>query len=153
MVERGGRVVLRHVERVTAESLRSVLDSMVAVDVRLMTDTGRVAKHLGNGRQHHLVNHSADEYVRYEEGICITTNPIESYFTIVKRGINGVFHHIGHNHLHRYLAEFDFRYNERKVTDGERAESALKGFDDKRLMYEDGGSSVTSLVSELPSWL
>jgi transposase-like protein len=103
MVERGGRVVSRHVERVTAENLKPVLESMVSEDARLMTDTGRVAQNLGGSREHHLVNHSADEYVRYEEGICITTNTIESYFAILKRGINGVFHHVGRNHLHRYL--------------------------------------------------
>jgi len=91
-------------------------------------------------KQHSLINHTADEYVRYEEGFCVTTNIIEGYFAILKRCINGVYHHVGRNHLHRYLSEFDFRYNNRKVTDGERALEALKGFEGKRLTYKDGGN-------------
>jgi len=91
-------------------------------------------------KQHSLVNHTADEYVRYEEGFCVTTNTIEGYFSLLKRGINGVYHHVGRNHLHRYLSEFDFRYNNRKVTDQERALEALKGFEGKRLLYKDPSS-------------
>lgn len=136
IVQRGGRVYSKHVERVTSKTLRPVLNSIVADDACLITDTGRVAKNLGQGRTHHLVNHSADEYVRYEEGVCITTNTVEGYFATLKRGINGVYHHVGRNHLHRYLSEFDFRYNSRKDTDGARAQSALKGFEGKRLTYK-----------------
>jgi len=87
-------------------------------------------------RKHSLVNHTADEYVRYEEGFCVTTNTVEGCFATLKRGINGVYHHVGRKHLHHYLGEFDFRYNARKVTDGERAEKALKGFEGKRLTYQ-----------------
>jgi ISXO2 transposase-like protein len=65
----------------------------------------------------------------------VTTNTVEDYFSLLKRGINGVYHHVGRKHLHRYLGEFDFRYNNRKVTDGERALVALKDFEGKRLMY------------------
>ena len=67
------------------------------------------------------------------------TNTIEGFFSIFKRGMRGVYQHCGHNHLHRYLAEFDFRYNTRKalgVEDAERAERILKGFVGKRLTYE-----------------
>jgi hypothetical protein len=77
---------------------------------------------------------------RYDEGVCITTNTIEGYFATLKRGINGVYHHVGRNHLHRYLGEFDFRYNGRKLTDGERALEALKGFEGKRLTYKGSNS-------------
>jgi hypothetical protein len=84
-----------------------------------------------------LVNHTADEYFRYDEGVCVTTNTVEGYFAILKRGINGTYHHVGRKHLHRYLGELDFRYNKREVTDAERAKIALKGFDGKRLMYID----------------
>jgi len=86
--------------------------------------------------KHSLVNHTADEYVRYEEGFCVTTNTVEGYFSLLKRGINGVYNHVGRKHLHRYLSEFDFRYNNRKVTDGEHALRALKGFEGKRLTYQ-----------------
>jgi hypothetical protein len=69
--------------------------------------------------------------------VCITTNTIEGYFSILKRGINGVYHHVGKQHLHRYLSEFDFRYNARKVNDGDRTLLALKGSNGKRLMLRD----------------
>jgi hypothetical protein len=75
--------------------------------------------------------------VRYEEGVCVTTNTVEGYFSILKRGVNGVYHHVSKKHLHRYLGEFDFRYNGRRITDGERAEGAIKGAEGKRLMYRN----------------
>ncbi len=136
VMQRGGKVHSRHIERVTADNLRTVLDDVAHKDAHLMTDTG-VLWAKKTGRKHSLVNHTADEYVRYDEGVMITTNTVEGYFSLLKRGINGVYHHVGRKHLHRYLAEFDFRYNERKTTDGERAQEALKGFEGKRLMYRD----------------
>ncbi len=77
------------------------------------------------------------EYVRYEDGVCITTNSVEGYFGILKRCINGVYHHVGQQHLHRYLSEFDFRYNSRKETDSMRTVHALKSTTGKRLMLRD----------------
>jgi hypothetical protein len=138
VVQRGGKVHSRHIERVTADNLKAVLDDVAHKDAHLMTDTG-VLSWKSTGRKHSLVNHSADEYVRYEEGVTITTNTVEGYFATLKRGINGVYHHVGRKHLHRYLSEFDFRYNERKATDGERAQTALKGFEGKRLTYKAAG--------------
>jgi len=135
VVQRGGRVYSRHIERVTADNLKAVLNDVVTQDAHLMTDTG-VLQNRTTGRKHSLVNHSADEYVRYDEGVMVTTNTVEGYFSLLKRGINGVYHHVGRNHLHRYLSEFDFRYNSRKVSDGERAHEALKGFEGKRLTYK-----------------
>lgn len=137
MVERGGKVYSRHVEKVTADNLTEVIWEVVSKDAHLITDTGVLRNKNTGQKQHSLVNHKADEYVRYEEGFCVTTNTIEGYFSLLKRGINGVYHQVGRKHLHRYLAEFDFRYNNRKVTDGERALQALKGFEGKRLMYKD----------------
>lgn len=134
VMQRGGKVYSRHIERVTAENLTAVLSDVVNADAHLMTDTG-VLRNQNTGRKHSLVNHTADEYVRFDEGVMITTNTVEGFFSILKRGINGVYHHVGRKHLHRYLSEFDFRYNERKVTDGERAQTALKGFEGKRLTY------------------
>jgi transposase-like protein len=135
ILERGGKVHSRHVEKVTAKNVRKVLDEVCHADAHIMTDTG-VLKGMKD-RKHSLVNHKADEYVRYDEGVCVTTNAVEGYFALLKRGINGVYHHVSRQHLHRYLGEFDFRFNGRKVTDGERAQEALKGFDGKRLMYRD----------------
>ena len=80
---------------------------------------------------HKTVKHSAGEYVR--DGV--HTNTIEGYFSIFKRGMKGIYQHCGEKHLHRYLAEFDFRYNHRKVDDFERASAALRGIEGKRLTY------------------
>ncbi len=136
IVQRGGKVYSRHVETVTAKTLKAVINDVCAADAHLMTDTGALRKKT-TGRTHSLVNHTADEYVRYDEGVCVTTNTVEGYFATLKRGINGIYHHVGRKHLHRYLSEFDFRYNLRETTDGDRANEALKGFDGKRLMYKD----------------
>ncbi|HYX27169.1 MAG TPA: IS1595 family transposase [Pyrinomonadaceae bacterium] len=136
VLQRGGRVHSRHIEKVTADNLKAVIGEVCAADAHLMTDTGVLAKALKN-RKHSLVNHRADEYVRFDEGVCVTTNTVEGYFSLLKRGINGVYHHVGRKHLHRYLAEFDFRYNAREMTDGERGLEALKGVEGKRLMYRD----------------
>lgn len=142
IVQRGGKVYSRHVEKVTADNLTDVIREVCAADAHLITDTGVLRNKNTGLREHSLVNHKADEYVRYEEGFCVTTNTIEGYFSLLKRGINGVYHHVGRKHLQRYLGEFDFRYNNRKVTDGERALQALKGFEGKRLTYKGTDSQA-----------
>jgi hypothetical protein len=83
------------------------------------------------------VNHTADEYVRYENGLCITTNAVEGFFANLERGITGVYHQVGKQHLHRYLSEFDFRYNTREMKDGERTLTAIAQTGGKRLMLRD----------------
>jgi hypothetical protein len=95
-----------------------MVEQMVAEDAHIMTDSGTVLAGALAGRKHDQVNHRAKEYVRYEDGMCITTNSIEGFFATLKRGINGVYHHVGKQHLHRYLSEFDFRYNSRKRRTG-----------------------------------
>ena len=110
------------------------MKEMVAENAHLMTDASTVLESVGGGRKHSQVNHSAGEYVRRENGVCITTNSVEGFFSILKRGINGVYHHVGKQHLHRYLSEFDFRYNARDISDGERASLAVKRSAGKRLM-------------------
>lgn len=135
IVQRGGKVQSRHIEKVTANNLKEVINSVCAADAHLITDTG-VLRNKTTGREHSLVNHRADEYVRYEEGFCVTTNTIEGYFALLKRGIMGVYHHVGRRHLHRYLSEFDYRYNGRELTDGERAKEVLSGIEGKRLTYK-----------------
>ena len=82
---------------------------------------------------HETVNHSAKEYVR---GIC-HVNTAESVHALLKRGVTGVYHHWSKKHLHRYLSEFDFRWNNRKITDSERTVEAIKGLEGKRLMYTE----------------
>jgi hypothetical protein len=90
--------------------------------------------------RHDSVNHSIGEYVRGD----VHTNTIEGYFSILKRGINGVYHHVSPQHLKRYLAEFDFRYNEREalgISDAVRADSLVRGIVGKRLTYRDSSGS------------
>jgi hypothetical protein len=102
-----------------------------------MTDSGTVLAGALMGRNHSQVNHTRDEYVRDERGLKITTNTVEGYFATLKRGINGVYHHVGRQHLHRYLDEFDFRYNTRKINDGERTEALIRRVCGKRLLYKE----------------
>jgi hypothetical protein len=83
--------------------------------------------------QHDVVNHARKEYSRYENGRHITTNTVEGYFSLLKRGIYGTYHHVGIPYLQQYLNEFDFRYNSRKVTDMDRATLAVKATEGKRL--------------------
>jgi hypothetical protein len=90
---------------------------------------------------HGTVNHSIEEYVR---GTFWHTNTIEGYFSILKRGLNGVYQHVSQQHLKRYLGEFDFRYNERAITDGERMVKALKGIEGKRLTYRRAGEGASA---------
>ena len=142
VLQRGGRVQSMHVERVTAENLKPVIQAMVDESAHLMTDSGTVLKFSSKERKHDKVNHSRGEYVRYEDGVCISTNSVEGFFGNLKRGINGVYHHVGKNHLHRYLAEFDFRYNAREVSDVERRDLAIKQVGGKRLMYRDSCKKV-----------
>jgi transposase-like protein len=140
VLQRGGRVQSQHVQKVTAENLRPIVEQMVAEDAHVMTDSSTVLAGALKTRKHDQVNHRADEYVRYENGVCITTNSIEGFFATLKRGINGVYHHVGKQHLHRYLSEFDFRYNSRKEKDGDRTLLALNGVNGKRLMLRDSKS-------------
>jgi transposase-like protein len=138
VLQRGGRVQSHHLRgRVTAENLRTIIDGMVDEKAHLITDTSTVLASAGSVRKHDRVNHTIGEYARYKNGVCISTNSVEGYFSNLKRGINGVYHHVGKRHLHRYLSEFDFRYNSRKMKDGERSLLALKGVNGKRLMLRD----------------
>jgi transposase-like protein len=140
VLQRGGRVQSRHVEKVTAANLRPIVEQMIAEDAHVMTDSSSVLKGALKNHRHDQVNHKAGEYVRRENGVCITTNSIEGYFATLKRGINGVYHHVGKQHLHRYLSEFDFRYNSRKEKDGDRTLLALNSVNGKRLMLRDSKS-------------
>jgi hypothetical protein len=102
----------------------------------VMTDSGTVLRSVPMNHKHSQVNHKAKEYVRYENGVCITTNTVEGYFSILKRGIYGVFHHVSQRYLDRYLKEFDFRYNVRPIPDTDRVTIALKKTEGKRLMLK-----------------
>src|ERR1035441_7212647 len=137
ILQRGGRVQSKHVQRVTAENLKPIIEQMVSADAHVMTDSSTALKGTLMGRKHDQVNHFENEYARYENGVCITTNTVEGFFGLLKRGINGIYHHVGQQHLHRYLTEFDYRYNSRKETDSMRTIHALKSTTGKRLMLRD----------------
>lgn len=102
-----------------------------------MTDSGTVLHGAIHPRKHDQVNHKTEEYGRYEGGVCISTNTVEGFFSLLKRGITGTYHHVSSQHLHRYLSEFDFRYNTRKISDGERSCRLISKVGGKRLMYKD----------------
>jgi transposase-like protein len=151
VLQRDGRVQSRHVEKVTAENLKPMLREMIDEQAHLMTDTSTVLKKADVCAKHDRVNHTVKEYVRYENGLCITTNAVEGYFANLKRGINGVYHFVGKQHLHRYLSEFDFRYNSRDVKDGERTVMAIKQVAGKRLMLRDSKAQADTISKEV--WL
>lgn len=136
LVERGGRVKSVHVDDVKASTLVPIVNENISKEARVMTDDAATYyRKLRGFRSHETVNHGAEEYVRGD----VHTNTVEGYFSIFKRGMKGVYQHCSEKHLHRYLAEFDFRYNNRTalgVEDVERATRALKGIKDKRLTYE-----------------
>ncbi len=134
MLERGGRVRPRVIADVSGDTLKAVIDANVARSSRVMTDDWQGYNRLRNsGWDHQSVRHSAFEYVRGD----VTTNSIEGFFGLMKRGINGIYHAVSKKHLHRYLAEFEFRFNNRDVTDGERAVAAIKAAQGKRLTYAE----------------
>jgi transposase-like protein len=136
LIERKGRVRSHHVTEVSAKTLRPILQAHVDAATFIMTDEGGAAKKIGSEFEHHgSVNHGIGEYVRGDVHI----NTAEGYFSVFKRGIYGTFHHISRQHLKRYLAKFDFRYNERAalgINDNMRAARALKGVVGKRLTYD-----------------
>jgi hypothetical protein len=149
LVERNGEVRSFHMPTIRANNLRSVMARNISLESHLMTDEHTIYTHVGhNFASHGTINHTNKEYVRKstvfsfpdgEPGPLITTNSVEGYFSILKRGIYGVYQHVSEAHLNRYLSEFDFRYNTRialRFDDSARADRALKGAKGKRLTYE-----------------
>ena len=137
LVEREGEVRSVHVPNVTAATLRPVLVTLASRKSTLMTDESTVYPKIGaEFANHESVNHSANEYVRL--GGFVHTNTAEGFFSILKRGLYGTYQHVSEAHLARYLAEFDFRHNNRVklgVDDVQRTSNALKGAVGKRLTY------------------
>jgi transposase-like protein len=132
-----------HVERVTAENLHGILRKQVHPSATIITDSFSSydgLSHMFGG--HHTVNHSTGEYSRKVVGLpLIHTNTAEGVFSLLKRGLIGTYHQVGSHHLHRYLSEFDFRYNARKVSDTERTLLALSQAEGKRLQLRESSES------------
>lgn len=135
LVERNGEKRSFHVPAVNGKTLRPIMNGMIATKARLMTDQAGVYEKIGpDFASHEVVNHTLKEYSRGD----ITTNTVESSFALLKRGLIGTFHHVGEQHLQRYITEFDFRWNHRValgVNDVQRTTAALKGIEGKRLTY------------------
>jgi transposase-like protein len=134
LVERDGKSRSFHIANVKAKTLREKIVTTVSRKSHLMTDElasyEKVGKEFAN---HGTVNHSADEYVRL--GGFIHVNTAECRFSLMKRAVFGTHHSISQAHLPRYLAEWDFKWNTRNISDGERAAIALEGIEGKRLTY------------------
>lgn len=152
LVQRGGSVRTFHVTGTTIAELMPVINANVSREARVMTDAASWYKYMNEGGRfasHDRIDHSKDEYARYEPGRpVIHTNTVEGYFALFKRGMRGVYQHCREKHLHRYMAEFDFRYNARSalgVEDLERAERALRGAKGRRLTYKK------SLLGRMPT--
>ncbi len=139
LVERGGSARSFHVGSTTLNEVARIARTNISRQSHLMTDEAMHYRALGKEfDKHGSVNHSKYEYVRYEGDTVVTTNTVEGFYSIFKRGMKGIYQHCAEKHLHRYLAEFDFRYNNRirlGIDDAMRADNALKGIRGKRLTY------------------
>jgi transposase-like protein len=142
LVERDGKARSFHVEKASKDVIIPIVRENIDRESHVMTDEAPIYSKLGNDfSRHGAVEHSRDEYgyLDRETGANINTNTVEGFYSIFKRGMFGVYQHCSEQHLHRYLAEFDFRYSNRiklGVTDASRAERALRGVKGKRLTYE-----------------
>jgi len=133
-VERQGRIRRRVVADVSGKTLKGAIREIVDKQARILTDDLRSYQGIGSeyAGGHHSVAHSTHEYVRGD----IHTNTAESSFAILKRGIMGIYHNVSKEYLHRYLWQFDFLWNARKMNDGERTIAAIQSAEGKRLMYK-----------------
>lgn len=136
LVERGGRARSFKVDNFKPVTIRKILFENISTESRLHTDEAHHYRKPGNEfAAHERVVHGNNEYARGD----VTTNTVEGFFSIFKRGMKGIYHHCGEQHLHRYLKEFDFRYSNRSalgIEDAARAALAIKGAGGKRLMYK-----------------
>ena len=144
LVERGGDAHSFHVDSTRWQDVAPIVNKNLSREAKLVTDEASHYRDMGRQfASHDTVNHSVDEYVRYERDAegnphIVHTNTVEGYYSVFKRGMKGVYQHCSEKHLHRYLAEFDFRYNNRSalgMNDLMRAEEAAKGIVGKRLTY------------------
>jgi transposase-like protein len=135
LVERGGAARSFHVDSTRRADVEGIMRANIRKESRLMTDEARHYKAIGREfASHESVNHGEEEYVRGD----VSTNTVENFYSVFKRGMKGVYQHCGERHLHRYIAEFDFRYSNRVAlgtNDMERAEKLAKGIVGKRLTY------------------
>jgi transposase-like protein len=141
LVEREGKVRTFHVASVSGSTLGPIIQQQVQKATMLMSDDSPISPSITKRLEmtHGSVNHSANEYVR---AYFWHTNTVENYFSILRCGIIGTVHNVSEAHLHRYTAEFDFRYNNRKVSDAERMALSIPGIVGKRLTYRRTNGKV-----------
>jgi transposase-like protein len=144
IVERKGRARSVKMDALKSRDVAMIVLANADTKSVLMTDEARHYHQVGREfAQHNFVAHGAGQYVAGD----VTTNTIEGFFSIFKRGMKGVYQHCGEQHLHRYLAEFDFRYSHRaalEIDDDQRTQIALRGAEGKRLMYSQAGGKQTA---------
>lgn len=134
LVQRGGELRAGTVPSVNSENLRAIMRENITPDSHIMTDNFSGYNSIDEDFiKHEKVDHLRKEYVRGEAHV----NTLEGWFSLFKRGLNGTYHHVSPQHLDRYIGEFQFRYNARKVKDIERALRAVKGVEGKRLVYKE----------------
>jgi transposase-like protein len=135
IVQRNGNIHRRVVADVSAKTLKSAIRECVDNRARIITDEHLAYRGIGKEFKggHATVNHGTREYVRGD----IFTNTAESSFALIKRGLTGIYHAVSKKHLHRYLGEYDFRWNTRQMNDGDRTVLAIKGASGKRLTGKD----------------
>lgn len=138
-VERDGRVKARVVYNVTAVELAKHVDAMVDESAHLQTDQAQAYKAIGQKyASHERIRHNVGQYSRYTEGgLQVTTNRIEGFWAGLKRQLHGTHHSVSRKHLHRYLSEAEFKYNNRKLTDGERTVKLIQAADHRHLTYKE----------------
>jgi len=138
-VQRSGAARVRVLPDVTAATLKSAVNQHVDYAARLMSDENPSYKKIGKEyASHDTIEHKHYIYARGD----VTTNTVEGFFSLLKRGIYGVYHNVSRKHLQRYLDEFEFRYNHRMIDDGARTVAAIKGSEGKRLMYREPVAQV-----------
>jgi transposase-like protein len=137
IVQRNGDVRFQMMERITAENIGKFVAENADLSCRIITDELPVYNRVGRAFQggHERVTHSAKEYVR--PGTDIHSNTVEGVFSLIRRGVMGTFHSVSRKHLPNYLNEFQFRWNTRKMNDGQRVAAAIKQIDGKRLEYRE----------------
>jgi transposase-like protein len=134
LVERGGEIRAGKVSNVSGKTLKGIIRNNVTADSRIMTDNFLAYNGLDEEfASHETVDHGMGEYVRDD----VHTNTVEGWFSLLKRGVTGTFHHVSEQHLDRYVNEFVFRYNNRETTDTERAKKAIRATEGKRLVYKE----------------
>lgn len=135
MLERGGRVRAKPMANVTQRNLDAVMKAHIHPTARIMTDNYAGYKHVAQDFTggHFTVNHGASEYSRGD----VTTNHVEGFFSVLRRGLHGIYHAVSKEHLPKYLSEYEFRYTHRDLSDGERTKHAIRSAVGKRLTYED----------------